>query len=99
MDFAIEQEIKDLEKGTYRLSAFSQGGDYDGTESLELYVVTKEKESTESFTLTSYADWQNPTIDDIEITDEDASGIIVGVRFKCPKKSWGTLDDITLNKK
>ena len=64
---------------------------------MELYVVTSAGEQNCPFTLTSYADWQNPVIDNIKVTDADAGKITVGVRYKCPVGSWGTLDDIILN--
>lgn len=95
MDFAIEQTITDLEPGTYQLYAYSQGGDFDDTASMELYAVTADGEQTDGFTLTTYADWKNPTIDSIKVTD---GTLTIGVRLKCNVSSWGTVDDFTLNR-
>ncbi len=95
MEFSIEQEITDLEPGTYDLCAYSQGGDMETDSVLELYAVTGGKEQTESFMLTTYADWKTPAISGIEVTD---GTLTIGVRMKCNAGSWGTVDDFTLNK-
>lgn len=95
MDFSIEQSFTDLEPGTYELSAFSQGGDLSDDASMELYAMVDGKELTAPFMLTTYADWQNPAIPEIKVTD---GSLTIGVRYKCNVNSWGTLDDVTLYK-
>lgn len=95
MDFSIEQSFTDLEPGTYELSAFSQGGDMSDDASMELYAIVDGKELTAPFKLTTYADWQNPAIPEIKVTD---GSLTIGVRYKCNVNSWGTLDDVTLNR-
>lgn len=95
MDFSIEQSFTDLEPGTYELSAFSQGGDLSADASMELYAVVDGTELTDSFMLTTYADWQNPTVSGIQVTD---GTLTIGVRYHCNVNSWGTLDDVTLNR-
>lgn len=95
MDFSIEQEVTGLEPGTYQLSAFSQGGDMLSSSVLELYAVADGVEYTQSFELTGYADWKEPTVTNIKLTGDT---IVVGVRMKCNGGSWGTVDDVTLNR-
>ncbi len=95
MDFAIEQEFTDLEPDTYQLSAFAQGGDMSDDSELELYAVVNGEEQTASFMVAGWANWQNPTIPEIEVTD---GTLTIGVRMKCNAASWGTVDDFTLNK-
>ena len=95
MDFSIEQSFTDLEPGTYELSAFSQGGDLSDDASMELYALVDVRELTAPFKLTTYADWQNPAIPEIKVTD---GSMTIGVRYKCNVNSWGTLDDVTLYK-
>ena len=95
MDFSIEQRFTDLEAGTYRLSVFAQGGDMSADAEMELYAVTSDGEQTESFMVTTYNDWKNPTIPEIQVTD---GTLTIGVRMKCNVSSWGTVDDFTLNK-
>ena len=95
MEFSIEQSFTDLEPGTYELSAFSQGGDLSSDASMELYAVVDGKELTDPFMLTTYADWQNPIVSGIKVTD---GTLTIGVRYQCNMNSWGTLDDVTLNR-
>ena len=96
MDFSIEQEFTDLEAGTYRLSAFAQGGDMSADAQMELYaVITGDGEQTQSFMVTTYNDWKNPTIPEIQVTD---GTLTIGIRMKCNVNSWGTVDDFVLNK-
>lgn len=95
MDFAIEQEFTDLEPGTYYLTAFSQGGDTDDSASFELYATTGGEPQTDSFQLTTYTDWKNPTIPEIKVTD---GKLKIGVHIKTNAASWGTVDDFALYK-
>ena len=95
MEFSIEQEVTGLENGTYQLSVFSQGGDMSSDASMELYAVTADGGQTAPFMLTTYNDWQNPTIKEIKVTD---GTVKIGVRFQCNVGSWGTVDDFTLNR-
>ena len=95
MDFSIKQEFTDLEAGTYRLSAFAQGGDMSADAQMELYAVTGDGEQTQSFMVTTYNDWKNPTIPEIQVTD---GTLTIGIRMKCNVNSWGTVDDFVLNK-
>lgn len=95
MDFSIEQEFTDLEPGTYQLSAYAQGGDMSADTSMELYAVADGTEWTDPFMMTTYADWQNPTVTGVKVMD---GTLTIGVRFKCNVKSWGTVDDVTLNR-
>lgn len=95
MEFSIEQRFTDLEPGTYELSAFSQGGDLSADASMELYAIVDDMVLVDPFMLTTYADWQNPTISGIKVTD---GTLTIGVRYQCNMNSWGTLDDVTLNR-
>lgn len=95
MDFSIEQEFTDLEPGTYELKAYFQGGDIDASAEMELYAKIGDAVSSDSFTAQGYANWQEPTISTITVTD---GTLTIGVHIKCGAKGWGTIDDFTLNK-
>lgn len=95
MDFAIEQEVTDLEPGTYQLMVYAQGGDVSEGASMELYAVVGGEEQTVPFMVTTWANWQNPIIPEIKVTD---GSMVIGVRMKCNSGSWGTVDDFTLNR-
>lgn len=95
MDFSIEQEFTDLEPGTYQLMVYAQGGDVSDDAAMELYAIVDGEEQTAPFMVTTYGDWQTPTISEIKVTD---GTLTIGVRMKCNPRSWGTVDDFTLNK-
>lgn len=95
MEFSIEQEFTDLEPGTYQLSVYAQGGDVSEDSAMELYAVTGGEEQAAPFMVTTWANWQNPVIPKIKITD---GSLTIGVRMKCNAKSWGTVDDFILNR-
>ncbi len=95
MSFAIEQQFTDLEPGTYTLKAYFQGGDIDASAQMELYAAVNGEEQTAAFTAQGYANWQEPTIGSIVVTD---GTLTIGVRIQCGAKGWGTVDDFTLNK-
>lgn len=97
MEFTIVQNFTDLEPGTYSLKAFFQGGDINSDATMELFATTSDEASKQSapFSAQGYAVWQEPTIDEIEVTD---GTLTIGVAIKCNAKGWGTIDDFTLNK-
>ncbi len=98
MDFTIKQKITGLDNGVYELSCFAQGGDVDKSAKMELFYETnssKADENAADFMVTSWADWQNPVIKNIEVTD---GTITVGVHIKSNVNSWGTVDDFVLKK-
>lgn len=95
MEFSIEQELTDLEPGTYQLLVYAQGGDVSADCEMELYAVVNGEELTAPFMVTTWVDWKVPTITDIKVTD---GTLVIGVRMKCNARSWGTVDDFTLNR-
>lgn len=96
MDFKIEQEFTDLQAGTYKLSAFAQGGDISTSDMAIYAIVNGEEVGSTSFELTTWTDWKNPAVNNIKISDGDT--LTIGVRIKCNVKGWGTVDDIELNR-
>lgn len=95
MSFYIEQEFDDLEPGTYELKAYFQGGDIDESAQMELYATVGETTVSDAFTAQGYANWQEPTISSIKVTD---GKLKIGIRIQCGAKGWGTVDDFTLHK-
>lgn len=94
MAFSMEQTLTGLPDGNYRFFAYAQGGDVDDTASMELYAIVNGEEKTASFMVDGYGNWQIPEIEGLSVTD---GSITIGVRMKCNAKSWGTMDDFTLN--
>lgn len=95
MAFQIEQEFDNLEPGTYELKAYFQGGDIDESAQMELYANMNDTIVTDAFTAQGYANWQEPTISSIKVTD---GKLKIGARIQCGAKGWGTIDDFTLHK-
>ena len=95
MEFSIEQDFTDLEPGTYQLFVYAQGGDVSEDCEMELYAVVDGEELTEPFMVAGWANWQQPTIPEIKVTD---GTLTIGVRMKCNARSWGTVDEFTLNR-
>jgi len=62
---------------------------------MELYAIVNGEELTDPFMMTSWVDWKKPTIPEIKVTD---GSLVIGVRIKCNAKSWGTVDEFTLNR-
>lgn len=94
MDFSMEQTLTDLPNGSYKYFAYAQGGDVDDTASMELYAIAGGEEKTVSFMVDGYGNWQVPEIEGLNVTD---GTLTIGVRMKCNAKSWGTMDDFTVN--
>lgn len=95
MSFNIEQEFEDLEPGTYELKAYFQGGDIDESAQMELYANIDDTIVSDAFNAQGYANWQEPTISSIKVTD---GKLKIGIRIQCGAKGWGTIDDFTLYK-
>ncbi len=95
MSFNIEQEFENLEPGTYELKAYFQGGDIDESAQMELYANIHDTIVSDAFTAQGYANWQEPTISSLKVTD---GKLKIGIRIQCGAKGWGTIDDFTLHK-
>ena len=93
MNFEIYQNINELEKGIYQLSASIQGGDAGDSSIMKLIAETKYGYYEKEFMVQGWANWQTPVISNIPIDD----GIIkISVQIKAPGGAWGTIDDFEL---
>ncbi|MCR5510972.1 MAG: glycosyl hydrolase 53 family protein, partial [Lachnospiraceae bacterium] len=96
MDFCIEQEVKPGQAGKYSAEAYMQGGDFDASSTIELYVVVGDTEYTsDPVSLDGWVNWKNPRIEDIEVGADDT--VTVGARVRCNALAWATFDDFSLN--
>ncbi len=94
VSFTAEQEVT-LDKGIYTLEAYVQGGDAGDDAVFELYAVNGDKTYTEETSVTSWQNWSNPVITDIEVTEDDTT-IVVGVKVDAAAGAWGAWDDFYL---
>ena len=73
-----------------------QGGDFDASSTIELYVKVGDTEYTsDPVTLDGWVNWKNPRIEGIEVGADDT--VTVGARVKCNALAWATFDDFSLN--
>lgn len=98
VNFSAEQKVT-LNKGVYELSAYNQGAVSDNGENAvyQLYAVINGKEYTVNSSVTSWQNWENPTISSLTVT-EDNTTITVGVRTSVNAGGWGAWDDFYLRK-
>lgn len=92
--YTVEQKLENIPAGTYELSAFLQGGDAGSSAIFELYIKVNGQEMKASTGVTSWQQWDNPTIKDIVIPA--GAEVIVGIRADAAAKAWGAWDDFTL---
>ncbi len=92
--FTAEQKITGIPAGTYELSAYLQGGDAGSDAVFELYVTVNGKTLTAPSKVTSWQNWDNPVIKDIEIPE--GAEVTVGVKADAQAKAWGAWDDFSL---
>lgn len=99
VEFSLEQNVSDLENGTYKYSISIMGGDCGDTEIYSYVKLNGEIIDTCEMVITSYGNWDTSTINGIEYNEGDQ--ISVGIYVKCSGEgngAWGKIDDAMLNK-
>ena len=98
VEFNMEQEVTDLESGTYKYSISIMGGDAGEHEIYAYVKVNDEIVQKKSMKITSYGQWDTAQIEGISISENDR--ICLGIYVKCAGSgngSWGKIDDALLN--
>ena len=96
MSFTLSQTIEGLEDGTYQLECYAQGGDVDDSAKFVLScTIGDDGEYSQDFMLQGWANWQNPVIKDIKVTD---GTLTITLKAETNVNSWGTFDDFVLKK-
>lgn len=95
INFEIYQNINELEKGIYQLSANIQGGDANDSSIMKLVAETKDGYYEKEFMVQGWSNWQTPMISNIPINE---GTIKISVQIKTPGGAWGTIDDFELIK-
>ncbi|SFG75385.1 arabinogalactan endo-1,4-beta-galactosidase [Lachnospiraceae bacterium C7] len=93
LSYRAEQVIQ-VPKGTYELSAFLEGGDVGEQAQFELYAIVDGKTYSVNTNVDGWKNYSNPTIDNI-VVNEDKK-ITIGVKGKAKANGWGAWDDFTL---
>ena len=90
--FTVSQKITGLDNGTYSLSAWIQGG--GGEKALQLFAGDYGGETlTVDIINTGWQVWQNPTLNDIVVTDGTCT---IGLKVISDGGSWAFFDDVEL---
>lgn len=90
-EFTLSQTVTGLENGTYTLSAWIQGG---GGDALQLYASDYGGDTLlVDFENTGWQNWQNPTIENIVVTNGQCT---VGLRVVSEGDTWAWLDEVGL---
>ncbi|SEF77744.1 arabinogalactan endo-1,4-beta-galactosidase [Eubacterium ruminantium] len=94
----IEYEVNQtvfLKKGTYKFGCWVEGGDTGEDAQIKITARVNDDIYDTYTALTGWQQYQNPEIDNIEIT-EDGTPLTVGVSVKCAGNGWGAWDDFYL---
>lgn len=98
VEFTMEQEVTDLEPGTYKYSISIMGGDA-GEQQIYAYVkINGETIAEKSMKISSYGQWDTAQISEIRVSENDR--ICCGIYVKCAGSgngAWGKIDDALLN--
>ena len=95
VDFTAQQTTE-LEAGHYTFSLYAQGGDMGDGADCYAYVRINGEELTDSFELTGWKNWVNPSIEfDV---DSDGTEVTVGIKITATQTgAWGTTDEWNLS--
>jgi len=90
-EFTVSQTITGLENGTYTFSAWMQGG---GGDTLLLSAGDYGGDTlTVDFAATGWRNWQNPTIENIIVTNGQCT---ISLKVNSTGGTWGFFDDAGL---
>jgi arabinogalactan endo-1,4-beta-galactosidase len=92
VNFSVEQTVKGLAPGRYKLSAVIHGGDAKN-QAMTIYAVSGGKRYEVKTDVDGWRNFRNPSIAEIVVTDGVAT---VGARVACDANGWGSLDDFVL---
>ncbi len=92
--FTAEQTITGIPAGTYDLGAYLQGGAAGASSVFELYITVNGTTLTAPTKVSSWQNWDNPVITNIDIPE--GAEVVVGVKVDAIAKAWGAWDDLTL---
>lgn len=99
VEFTLEQEVAQLESGTYKFSISIMGGDAGETDIYAYVKINGEIVKTSPLGITSYGNWDTATISGIGYAEGDE--LVIGIYVKCQgtgNGAWGKIDDAMLNK-
>lgn len=95
VEFSVEQQLKGLEAGSYKLTAYVQGDTAgDENSSVYFYVTVNGQTHRVDSKLSGYVAWNCAELAGIQIPE--GAEVTVGVCVSNAPGGWGTIDAITL---
>ena len=95
VEFTLEQEVADLESGTYTYSISIMGGDGGATDIYAYVKINGEVTHRADTRITVYNEWHTAAIENIPYSQGDT--LTVGIYVACAgPNAWGKIDDAAL---
>ncbi|WP_304221392.1 glycosyl hydrolase 53 family protein [Gracilinema caldarium] len=91
--FRVEQTVRGLAPGLYKLSMTIHGGDAKNP-NMYLYAISNGSELRTETTVDGWRNFKTPVIPKINVTD---GTVIIGAYISCDANGWGSLDDFILS--
>lgn len=91
--FEIAQTLTNVPAGTYRLSAFLQGGGNAPGDSVTIYAQHGISTVSAPASPQGYEVWQNPTTDLLSVSE--GGTVDIWIEWDMSGGAWGTLDDVS----
>ncbi len=92
--FTVSQKVT-LDKGTYKLEGYFQGGDAEDDDVFALQATVGSKTYKDNASANGWQNWSKYNIDDIVIT-KDNTVVTIAVEADAAAGSWGAFDDLYL---
>lgn len=101
MEFDLTQTFSVDNEGDYRACAYMQGGDFDSSAEIYMYVIVKSDSdelqyNSDNVVLDGWVNWKTPVIENIHVMPGDE--VVIGVYTKANAKAWATYDDFVFSK-
>lgn len=93
--FTLEQSVGPVPAGTYRATGALQGGG-QLSDTVRLVVSSGAQEESAPFVLGGWRNWSTPTTDTLTVAE--GATITVRVAGELAQGSWGTVDDLQLER-
>ncbi|MFF1528108.1 glycosyl hydrolase 53 family protein [Cellulomonas sp. NPDC058312] len=92
--FTVEQTVRDVPPGQYRLSARVQGGDAGPTDTVRVVASSGISSVSADARLQGFVNWQQPQTAPITVAADGV--VVVSASFDLSGGAWGTLDEVAL---
>ena len=96
ISYTVEQTVT-LDAGIYKLGTYIEGGDAGDNAKFLLYAKVNEEAFEKETGVTSWQNWSNPEITDINVS-KDKTEVTIGVSVSASAGAWGAWDDFYLYK-